>query len=74
MTRVSVGSADLLEELVTPVSLPSVSVPRVSVPSVAPGALPVTGGDLLMLVLIALAPLTVGGGMTVIGRRALTKA
>ena len=58
--------------LVTPVSLPS--IPSVSLPAAAGGALPVTGGDVLILVLVALGAIAVGVGMTVIARHRLTRA
>ena len=61
-------------ELVTPVSLPSVSIPSVSLPTAAGRTLPVTGGDVLILVLVALGAIAAGGGMTVIARRRLTRA
>ena len=66
-------------ELVSPVSVPSVSIPGVSIPGVSVpssvrGALPVTGGDVLILVLVALGAIAAGGGMTVLGRRRLTRA
>jgi len=56
------------------VSIPGVSIPGVSVPSSVRGALPVTGGDVLILVLVALGAIAAGGGMTVLGRRRLTRA
>ena len=34
----------------------------------------VTGGDVLILVLVALGAIAAGGGMTVLGRRKLTRA
>jgi hypothetical protein len=58
--------------LVTPASLPS--IPSVSLPASAGGALPVTGGDVLILVLVALGAIAAGGGMTVIARHRLTRA
>jgi hypothetical protein len=58
--------------LVTPASLPS--IPSVSLPAAAGGALPVTGGDVLILVLVALGAIAAGGGMTVIARHRLTRA
>ncbi|HEY4401026.1 MAG TPA: hypothetical protein VGO38_03240, partial [Acidimicrobiia bacterium] len=61
-------------ELVSPVSLPSVSLPSVSLPAAAGGALPVTGGNVLVLVLVALGAVSVGGALTVLGRRRLTRA
>src|SRR2546430_6820541 len=59
-------------ELVTPVSLPG--IPSVSVPSIVRGGLPNTGAGVLMLVLVALGAVSVGGAMTVFGRRRLTRA
>jgi hypothetical protein len=68
------GSREPPAELVSAVSLPSVSVPSVGLPAVAGGALPVTGGGVLILVLVALGAIAAGGGMTVIARHRLTKA
>jgi hypothetical protein len=60
--------------LAASVSLPSVSIPSVSLPAAARRTLPVTGGDVLILVLVALGAIAAGGGMTVIGRRRFTRA
>ena len=68
------GVARPAAELVSAVSLPSVSIPSVSLPAAASGALPVTGGDVLILVLVALGAIATGGGMTVIARHRVTKA
>ena len=68
------GVARPAAELVSAVSLPSVSIPSVSLPAAASGALPVTGGDVLILVLVALGAIAAGGGMTVIARHRVTKA
>jgi hypothetical protein len=57
--------------LVTAISPPSVSIPSVSVPA---RALPVTGSGVILQLLLGLAALVVGGAMTVMGRRRLTRA
>jgi hypothetical protein len=57
-------------ELVSAVPVPSVSIPSVRVPT---QALPVTGGQLLLQLLLALAALVVGAALTVIGRRRLAR-
>ena len=60
--------------LAAPVSLPSVSIPSVSLPTAAGATLPVTGGDVLILVLVALGAIAAGGGMTVMARRRFARA